>query len=260
MTLIRDQERTRHRASSACRTRLSPPRRSSRPKVIQATVFIVLLGLLWRAVRYALGFPLWGDEAFVAVTLLEGDFAGLSRPLEFFQIVPPGFLWSEWLMVHCLGSGEWALRLIPFLAGVASLLLFWRFCRGVASRRTTLMALAILAASFYPVRHAAEVKPYATDLLVSLILTTMGWAVYRRMDSFPRWWAMIAAAGVGVWCSYPAVFPAGRGDLVGSCRLSQAFGPDDRPVGGVLRAAGHELGDHVHALRGTAGACSVLPR
>src|SRR5262249_58746776 len=102
-----------------------------------------------------------------------------------------------------------ALRLIPFLAGVVSLLLFWRFCRGATTHRTTLVAVAIFAASFYPVRHAAEVKPYATDLLVSLILTTIGLAVYRRTDSLPRWLGLIAASAIGVWCSYPAVFPAG---------------------------------------------------
>jgi hypothetical protein len=185
------------------------PGRHSWPTVALATACVVFLGLLWRTVRYALGFPLWGDEAFVAVTVLERDFAGLSRPPEFYQIVPPGFLWSEWLVVRWIGSSEWALRLIPFLAGVASLLLFWRFCRGTTTRRTALMAVAILAASFYPVRHAAEVKPYATDLLASLILTMLGWAVYRRMESLPRWLGLIAAAMVGVWCSYPAVFPAG---------------------------------------------------
>jgi hypothetical protein len=169
----------------------------------------VILGLAWRTVRYALAFPLWGDEAFVAVTVLERDFAGLSRPPEFYQIVPPGFLWTEWLIVRWLGPGEWALRLVPYLAGVASLLLFWRFCRGVATRRTTLLAVAVLAASSYPVRHAAEVKPYAVDLLVSLILTSLGWATYRRPGSVRRWMALIAMAIVGVWCSYPAVFPAG---------------------------------------------------
>ena len=70
---------------------------------------------------------------------------------------------------------------------MASLLLFRHFCRKATTRRTTLIAVAILAASFYPVRHAAEVKPYATDLLVSLILTTMGLSVSRRM-TLPRWW------------------------------------------------------------------------
>ena len=84
--------------------------------------------------RYALAFPLWGDEAFLAINFLTRDFAGLALPLEFDQIAPPGFLWAEWSIARWLGSGELALRLIPFLAGVASLLLFWRFCRQVATR------------------------------------------------------------------------------------------------------------------------------
>lgn len=179
-----------------------------RPLVRRATLAVVSLGLAWRVVRYALNFPLWGDEAFVAVTLLERDLAGLARPPEFFQIVPPGFLWLEWLAGRWLGPEEWALRLLPFLAGVASLGLFWRFCRRTSTSRTTLIAVAILAASFYPVRHAAEIKPYATDLLISLVLTSLGWAVHRRIDSARRWLALIAAAAAGVWCSYPAVFPA----------------------------------------------------
>jgi hypothetical protein len=188
--------------------------RWARLTVTGATAILVILGLAWRTLRYALAFPLWGDEAFVAVTVLERDFAGLSRPPEFYQIVPPGFLWCEWLVVRWLGPVEWALRLVPFLAGVASLLVFWRFCRGVTTRRTTLLAVAVLAASFYPVRHAAEVKPYAIDLLVSVMLTSLGWATYRRPASPRRWVALIAMAVVGVWCSYPAVFPAGAVPMV----------------------------------------------
>ena len=90
MTLIRDQRRTRQRSAGAVRDRFHRPGKGTWPTVARATVFIVLLGILWRTVRYALAIPLWGDEAFVAVTLLERGFAGLSRPPEFYQIVPPG--------------------------------------------------------------------------------------------------------------------------------------------------------------------------
>src|SRR5262249_31126460 len=178
------------------------------PSVARATLIPVVLGLVWRTVRYALGFPLWGDEAFVAVTMLVRDFAGLARPPEFFQVVPPGFLGAEWLVVQLLGPGERALRLIPYLSGVAALLLFWRFCRAVASRRPALVAVALLAASFYPVRHATEVKPYATDLLIALGMMSLGWATWRGVRSCRRWLALTAVTILGVWCSYPAVFPA----------------------------------------------------
>src|SRR5438445_1040312 len=91
----------------------SPTRRLTWPTVAQATLVTVVLGLVWRTVRYSLAFPLWGDEAFVAVNLLARDLAGLARPLEFFQVVPPGFLWAEWLVVDILGSGERPAPLIP---------------------------------------------------------------------------------------------------------------------------------------------------
>src|SRR5262249_21879855 len=145
------------------------------PTVRQMTLAVVALGLVWRAVRYAMAFPLWGDEAFLAVNFLTRGFAGLSRPLEFGQVAPPGFLWAELAAVRALGSSEWALRLLPFVAGVASLILFWRFCRAVSTRRAGLLSVALFAASFFPVRHATEVKPYAVDLFVALAVTSLGW-------------------------------------------------------------------------------------
>ena len=62
------------------------------PTIAQATLATVVIGLVWRLVRYSLAFPLWGDEAFLAVNFLTRDLAGLARPLEFDQIAPPGFL------------------------------------------------------------------------------------------------------------------------------------------------------------------------
>jgi hypothetical protein len=71
-----------------------------------------------------------------------------------------------------------------------------------------LVAVALLAASFYPVRHANEVKPYAVDLLVALVIMAFGWRVWLDPRQGRRWAALIVAAAGGVWCSYPAVFPA----------------------------------------------------
>ena len=66
----------------------------------------------------------------------------------------------------------------------------------------------MLAASFFPVRHSTEVKPYSIDLLVSLMLITTGWAVWRDMRSYREWLVLFAVTIPGVWCSYAAVFPA----------------------------------------------------
>ena len=157
-----------------------------------------------------LAFPLWGDEELVAVNFLTRGLAELARPLDYFQIVPPGFLWAEWLAVHFFGTGERALRLVPYLAGVASLLLFWRFCRAQSPPAAPRVARGCYPgrASFYPVRHSTEVKPYAIDLLVSLVLLSTGWATGRHLRSSSAWLALFGVTIVGVWCSYAAVFPA----------------------------------------------------
>jgi hypothetical protein len=44
------------------------------PPVAQLTLALLLVGVLWRTLRYALGFPIWGDEAFVAVDFVVRDF------------------------------------------------------------------------------------------------------------------------------------------------------------------------------------------
>ncbi len=175
---------------------------------------VVGLGLCWRVVRYTLGFPFWGDEAFLAVSLLTRDFAGMIRPLEWGQIAPLGFMWAQLAISRGLGLSEWALRLLPTLAGLAALLLFSRFAIDVLPRRAALLASAILASSYYVVRHGAEFKPYETDLLVSLALTMLGWRVLRKPHCPTCWASLVLAGGLAPWLSYPSVFVAGGVGLV----------------------------------------------
>ncbi len=193
-----------------------------------ATLAVVGAGVLFRAVRFAANWPLWGDEAFLAVSLITRDFAGLARPLEYFQIAPVGFLWVERAVIGLLGAGEWALRLVPFVAGLASLGLFWRFAGENLDRRAALMAVALFAASFYPIRHSTEVKPYATDLLLSLALTCLAHLAWRRPDSSRAWLALTAVSALGVWASYPLIFVAGGVGLTLAVRIRG--GPSRRAV------------------------------
>jgi 4-amino-4-deoxy-L-arabinose transferase-like glycosyltransferase len=177
---------------------------------------LVGLGVVWRVARFATGQALWGDEAFLAVNVLLRDFAGLLRPLDYYQIAPVGFLWGELAMVRMLGKSEWALRLIPFASGLASLGLFVGFARKTLDRRSALLAVGIFAAAFYPVRHATEAKPYATDLFFSLLTTALAWWTWLDRESPRKWLALAGVVGVGVWCSYPLVFVAsGIGAVLG---------------------------------------------
>jgi len=170
-----------------------------------AAVALVAVNLAWRLLRYALDFPLWGDEARVAVNLFDRDLGGLTRPLDYLQIVPLFFLWAEWLISRALGLGEFALRLLPVAAGVASLFAFRRLADRTLDKRAALAALALFAASYYPVRHATEVKSYSIDCLAGALLMLQGW---RVMQGGPVRGFALAAAFLA-WWSYPSVFVAG---------------------------------------------------
>lgn len=196
------------------------------------TIGLVLINLLWRTVRYALRFPIWGDEAFVAINLLGRDFVGMMVPLEYVQIVPLGFMWTELAVTRVLGLSEWTLRLFPYLSGMLSMGLFWAFARSVLEPRTALLAVAIFGSAYYPVRHGAEIKPYAVDLLVSLVLLSLGWAVYRQPQSRFKWIALVLFAPLAVWFSYPAVFVAGSVGLLLAYRVWRS--PDSRGLTPLL--------------------------
>lgn len=188
----------------------------SLPRLI---ALLLVLGFAARAVRYFLAFPLWGDEAFVAVNFLQRGFREMIEPLLYGQIAPLGYMWATLATVKVLGLSEYAIRLVPFLAGLVGLLLFWRFVASQFSRRTTVLAIGFLAAAYYPIRHTNEVKPYSTDLLVSLGLFMLAWAVCSKPRSPLRWLVLIVYTGLAVWCSYPVIFVAAGTGLLLTWRM-----------------------------------------
>jgi hypothetical protein len=202
-------------------TLLTPTGRATswRPTIGRATAAVVAIGLLWRVARFLANWPLWGDEAYVAVNLLLRDYAGLARPLEYFQIAPPGFLWAELTMVRIFGPSEWALRLVALISGIASLFLFWWFCSANLGRRTTLMAVGIFSASVYIARHANEVKPYALDLFLALVMTCLARSAWRRPVASRPWIGLAVVGALGVWASYPLIFVAGGLGMVLAWRV-----------------------------------------
>ena len=96
---------------------------------------------------YLLDFPLWWDEAFVAVNLLRRGYLDLLRPLDYGQVCPLLFLWAELTAVRWLGFSEWSLRLFPLACSAASVVLFRVAAGQVSEGRALLLAVAIFAVS-----------------------------------------------------------------------------------------------------------------
>jgi len=188
------------------------------------------LGLALRLLRYGLNYPLWGDEAFVAVNFLDRDYRGLLRPLEYGQICPPLFLWAELTAVKLFGFSEGSLRLFPLACSLASVVLFRRMAGLVLRGVPLLLAVATFAVAIHPIRHGSEVKPYASDLLAALTLLTLAFRWWREPGR-ARWaWSLAAVAPIALALAHPAVFVAGG---IGLAMAPTAWRTRDR---GVRRA------------------------
>ena len=87
-------------------------------------LFLVNLGIALRFRQYLFNRSLWFDEASLALNVVDRDVTTLlTEPLAYLQTAPPGFLVAARSMVVALGPFDWALRLVPFIAGVSVVLL-----------------------------------------------------------------------------------------------------------------------------------------
>ncbi len=189
--------------------------------IATATWLFVALGIALRLVRYLLCFPLWGDETMAAANFLERGYADLLKPLDYGQTCPLFFLWMELTIVKLWGFHEMALRLAPTMCGLASVILFRDFAARLLRGLPLLLAVAVFAVSYYPIRHSAEVKPYAGDLLAALVLLCLA---VRWLQEPPRtvWlWALAVAAPFCLGLSFTAAFVAGGVSLTLLARVAR---------------------------------------
>ncbi len=171
------------------------------------TVFLAI-GLFLRLFRYAVAMPVWGDEAFVGLNIINRGFAALLQPLDYAQVAPPGFLLAERTMYLWFGMGEYAMRFLPMLAGLAALLLFAYWARLLASPNVVVIAVAIMAIGNYPVRYAVELKPYGIDMFASLLLLIPATLYFLRKRKI--WLGLtIILLPFCLAISFPAIFIAG---------------------------------------------------
>ena len=108
-------------------------------------------------------------------------------------------------MTRTLGSSDLALRLVPFIASVASLFVFFAIARRLLSPAGVLAALLFFAVGYWPLVYAADVHPYGLDLALSLGALLLALDVRRLGFPARRVWAFAAFGAVAMWCSNATV-------------------------------------------------------
>lgn len=174
---------------------------------------LVLLGVALRGWAYAAGTSLWLDEILLGRNILELPMGELlTKPLHLDQVAPRGFLLVERLAVLALGPNEWALRLFPFLAGVAALVAFRRLAERTLDGYAVPFAVALFAIGVPFIKYGAEVKQYELDALVAVVLLLVAVDLRERDQPLARRLGYGGLAFVLIWFSQPsAIVMAGIG-------------------------------------------------
>lgn len=183
---------------------------------------LMVMGALLRVRQYLTGRSLWADEAMLALNIVNREFAGMFKPLDYDQGAPVGFLLIEKLFNSVLGKHELALRLFPLLVGLISLWLFYLLLSRVTSNAGLWTALALFAFNPRLIYYSSEVKQYIVDVAVTIALLLIAAPVFaaapRKKDFV---WLTIAGL-IASWFSHPALFVlAGLGFALGIIYLSR---------------------------------------
>lgn len=171
-----------------------------------AVAILLFLGALLRVRQYLSGRSLWADEAMLALNIVNRNFAGMFRRLDYDQGAPIGFLLVEKIFTSIVGRGELALRLFPLLVGLISLWLFYLVLKRITNTAGLLIALALFAFNPRLIYYSSEVKQYIVDVVVTILLLLIAAPVFSTTPQRKNF-AWLALAGlIALWFSHPALF------------------------------------------------------
>src|SRR4051812_18126770 len=159
---------------------LQMPRPSSLVFLYRIAKGLIALGIVLRLARYLANRSLWLDEVLLARNILDRSFAGLLEPLGLNQGAPIGFLMLQKLAVMLLGPSEFALRLAPLLAGVASVPLFWWLARRMLDLPIAIFALALFSVCEPLIYYSSEAKQYGLDVTLALAILLAGTRIFEH--------------------------------------------------------------------------------
>lgn len=173
-------------------------------KKLQLLILIAGIGI--RIFHLVDNRSLWMDEIYLCSGLLHLNYIDLAtQTLDYGQKAPIGFLWSVKLIMNLFGHSEIVLRLIPFISGIISLLLFPKVCSYFLKPSGQIIAITIFAFAPAFIYHSVEVKQYSTECMTSILALYLFTRYSDKIDWKSKlFWALLG--GGLLWFSYSLIF------------------------------------------------------
>jgi hypothetical protein len=169
----------------------------------------VALGSALRIVEYVANRSLSIDESYLALNLIQKSPSELLRALDFNQAGPIGFLEAEKLTITIFGRDEYALRLLPLLASLLAIVVFYRVAQKLLRPLAATTAVAVFALLDPLVYYSATAKQYAFDVVGAVGILALALVLAERPLGRVDIFALTFFGGLLVWFSHASVFVLG---------------------------------------------------
>ncbi len=144
------------------------------------------------------------DSLNVVRNIGERSLVALINPLSYEQSAPLLFLWLSKLLTSVFGITHYTLRLLPLMAGVASLFLFADISKKFLNSPMSIIALFWFGTHQLVARYATEYKQYMIDVFAVLLII---WTVLKIVEiNKQNWWKLSIGGAIVIWLSMPSIF------------------------------------------------------
>ncbi len=146
------------------------------------------------------------DEVVTAIRILPGSFSHAMNAVGHSESAPPLYYALAWLWTQVTGTGEFGLRSLSALAGVATVPVAYLVGIELRGRRAGLMAAALVAVNPMLLWYSQEARAYS--LLALFTTTSLLFCIRARRNGRRRdftFWGI--ASGLALATHYFAFFP-----------------------------------------------------
>ena len=169
-------------------------------------LIIIFLGIILRLFAYFNGLSFWGDEAALALNVINKSYLELFKGLDYLQVAPPIFLvMSKFIMLDLLR--DFSLRLVPLISGILSVPLFYKFILMFSNnKKVVYISTFLFSFNMTAILYCAQFKQYSVELLVALLLWIIFYKIIFRKEF--KWYYPIIIA-FSPWISLSSLFIIG---------------------------------------------------
>lgn len=169
-------------------------------------LYLLLLGEFLRIHQYLFNRPLWVDESYLSLNIINKPLLELLfNKLQYQQLAPQTYLLITKIITMIFGCSEYSLRAFSLICGIVSLLLFYKTAKDLLNAGPRLIALFLFTTSQQLIYYSSEAKQYSLDVLIALILINLSYNAIKSNYDFKRTSYLSIAGFIAAWSSHSTI-------------------------------------------------------